>query len=207
MGHPPEVRRLALNMVGEGISYRATARTLGITHQTVANWHHADQQQLPEQINDQTPTAVIEVDELFTYAAKKKEPCYVVAGVSRDTRLIGGCEVVEHRDKTTMQMFAASLPAAEIYYSDGLLVYQGLVWPGSGRHEVSDGKRNTYTIEGMNAQFRQYVSFLRRKTRGFSKCIERLREAVTWFVYHWNRRQRMYLANRKLRGKLGLRAC
>ncbi len=72
MGHPPEVRRLALNMVGEGLGYRARARTLGITHQTVANWHKADQQRLPEQLNDQTPTEVIEVDELHSYAAKKK---------------------------------------------------------------------------------------------------------------------------------------
>jgi len=106
-----------------------------------------------------------------------------------------------------MQLFADTLPEAEVYYSDGLRVYGTLQWPGGGRHEVSDGKRNTYTIEGMNAQFRQYVSFLRRKTRGYSKCIERLREAVTWFVYHWNRRQRLYLKNRALRGKLGLRAC
>ncbi len=106
-----------------------------------------------------------------------------------------------------MQLFVAGLPTAQVYYSDGLPIYRSLVWPGSGRHEVSDGKRNTYTVEGMNAQFRQYVSFLRRKTQGYSKCIERLREAVAWFVYYWNRRQRLYLQNRALRGRLGLRAC
>jgi len=72
---------------------------------------------------------------------------------------------------------------------------------------VSVGKRNTYTIEGLNTQFRQYISFLRRRSRGFSKSIERLREAVAWFVYHWNRRQRLYLSNRKLKGKLSIRAC
>lgn len=72
MGHPPELRRLALNLIAEGVGYRAIGRSLGITHQTVANWHKIDQQRLPEQITDQTPTEVVEVDELYSYATKKK---------------------------------------------------------------------------------------------------------------------------------------
>ncbi len=34
---------MALNLIAEGVSYRAIGRSRGITHQTVANWHKADQ--------------------------------------------------------------------------------------------------------------------------------------------------------------------
>jgi len=127
--------------------------------------------------------------------------------VSRATRLIVGCEVVEHRDHAAMQQFVAGLPQAERYYTDGFSTYPGLDWPEGGQHLVSIGKANTFTVEGMNAQFRQYLGPLRRRTRGFAKKIENLRELVSWFVYHWNARQRLYLSNRKLKGKLSLRTC
>ena len=76
-----------------------------------------------------------------------------------------------------------------------------------GAHEVSEGKHNTYTVEGMNAQFRRYLGPLRRKTRGFAKNVESLRELVQWFVYHWNRRQRLYLQHPHLKERLTLQAC
>jgi len=115
--------------------------------------------------------------------------------------------VVDSRDKATLQPFVAGLPAANIYYSDGLATYPQLSWPGSGLHEVSVGKRNTYTVEGMNAQLRQYLGPLRRRTRGYAKNVESLRELMSWFVYHWNARQRLYLKHPQLKGRLSLRAC
>ncbi len=72
IGHTAEMKRTALAMVAEGLGYRATARVLGITHQSVANWHHADQARVPSEVNDTTPTAVEEVDELFSFTVKKK---------------------------------------------------------------------------------------------------------------------------------------
>lgn len=75
--------------------------------------------------------------------------------MSRATRLIVGWAVVDHRDKASLQPMVTALPTASVYYRDGMPTYAQLRWPEGGRHEVSVGKRNTYTVEGMNAQLRQ----------------------------------------------------
>ena len=72
IGHPPETVRLVLSSLSEGVGQRAAARIVGVSHTTVANWRKQDQQQVPAQVNDLDPSEVIEVDELYTFAAKKK---------------------------------------------------------------------------------------------------------------------------------------
>ena len=73
MGHSPELRRQALKLYMEGMSLRGIGRQLGITHQSVANWLTAYHDQvLPEQVEDDTPTEVVEVDELHTFVGKKR---------------------------------------------------------------------------------------------------------------------------------------
>jgi len=47
----------------------------------------------------------------------------------------------------------ASVPEAEIYYTDGFLGYLDLVYPGNHIRSISD-KTNTYTAEGVNADLR-----------------------------------------------------
>ncbi len=55
----------------EGVSLRAIGRQLGVHHQSVANWVDAAEAKLPEQVTDDTPTEVVEIDELFTHVGKK----------------------------------------------------------------------------------------------------------------------------------------
>jgi hypothetical protein len=69
---------------------------------------------------------------------------------------------------------------------------------------LSYGKEQTYTIEGVNADLRTYLGRLKRRSRCFSRCIEALRRAMRLFVWHYNRRQRVYLANPILKGCLPL---
>jgi transposase-like protein len=71
-GHDPTLREQALKLCLEGMSFRGIGRQLGVHHQSVANWlnaHH--EEQLPEKVEDQTPTETVEVDELFTFVGKK----------------------------------------------------------------------------------------------------------------------------------------
>lgn len=56
----------------QGISLRATGRTLGVVHQSVANWVAAAAAGLPTRVGDATPTETVEVDELFTFVERKK---------------------------------------------------------------------------------------------------------------------------------------
>ncbi len=46
-GYPQEIRQKALQLVLEGMSYRAVARYLGVSPQSVANWVHEAARSLP----------------------------------------------------------------------------------------------------------------------------------------------------------------
>ncbi len=72
-GYPPEMRAQAVRMYVDGGNFRRIARTLGVVHQTVANWVTAHADALPEpppQPARSVETA--ELDELFTFIARKK---------------------------------------------------------------------------------------------------------------------------------------
>ena len=58
-----------------------------------------------------------------------------------------------------------------------------------GKHQVSDGKTDTYSVEADNAELRHYLARLARRSRCFSRCIQALSLAVKLFVYCYNSRQ------------------
>jgi hypothetical protein len=103
-----------------------------------------------------------------------------------------------------LQAVVDSLPPALRYSSDGHAVYQELVWPEQSTHVVSHGKEETHIVESLNANLRTYLGRLARRSRCFSRSLEALRQALRLFVYHYNRRQQLYLAHPKLRDHLPL---
>jgi len=70
-GYAKETRMLALRMYVEGNSQRAIARILKISPQSVSNWIHAYEAQLPSVPTPQKPK-VAELDELYTFVKQKK---------------------------------------------------------------------------------------------------------------------------------------
>lgn len=66
-----ETRRQAVRMIADGVNFRRTGRLVGVNHQTVINWFHAEVARLP---NTPQPTKadVIEMDEVFTFVGRKK---------------------------------------------------------------------------------------------------------------------------------------
>ena len=67
-------------------------------------------------------------------------------------------------------------------------VYDSL-WYHLGRHEISEGKTDTYSVEGDNAELRHYLARLARSSRCFSRCPYARECALRLFVYCYNRRQ------------------
>ena len=124
--------------------------------------------------------------------------------VARDTRLIVGCCVTPERSWRAMQGFVDRLPQAQRYCSDGLAVYQELLWPPTGAHVLSVRKEQTYTIESLNADLRTYLGRLKRRSRCFSRSWEALAKAIRLFTWHYNRRRRLILARPKYRNGLPL---
>lgn len=91
-----------------------------------------------------------------------------------------------------MQAVVDQVPPTQQFYSDGLKVYQTLIYTIrrlDALHTVAKGKSQTYTVEAVNADLRHYIARLNRKSRCFSRSLAALRQAVWLFVYCYNRRR------------------
>jgi insertion element IS1 protein InsB len=109
-----------------------------------------------------------------------------VTKVDRTTRCLVGWAVTLERSATVMQGVTDSGPDAAITYSDAYEGYVGLTY--AGQHVVSEGKKDTYSVEGVNADLRHYLARLARRSRCFSRSLEALRTALKLFAYYFNQR-------------------
>jgi transposase-like protein len=72
-GYDAATRQAALRLYADGMNLRRIARTLGVTHPTVAHWVNAHAAQLPDTPPQPAHSeAVHELDELFTFIGSKK---------------------------------------------------------------------------------------------------------------------------------------
>jgi len=64
-------------------------------------------------------------------------------------------------------------------------------WLGyhGGRYAVSQGKTDTYSVEGNNPELRHYLARLARRSRCFSRCPEAWKAALKIFLYCFNCRE------------------
>ena len=99
-----------------------------------------------------------------------------------------GWVVVWERTQEAIQLMVDDAPKAKWYFSDGFQAY-GCLWYYYGRYEVSEGKNDTYSVEGDNSELRHYLARLARKSRCFSRCPVALQCALKLFVFAFNRRQ------------------
>ena len=97
-------------------------------------------------------------------------------------------------------------PKAKVYYTDDCPTYRYLMYPGRNKHQVAEGKSQTYTVEGSNADLRHYLARLARRCRCFTRCPEALRCAVRLFQCAHNQRQ-LWKHEKKLKRVPGLCDC
>ena len=72
-GYDAPTRQRALRLYADGMNLRRIGRTLGVVHQTVANWVAAHADALPAQPpQPASPVAVADRDELYTFVGDKK---------------------------------------------------------------------------------------------------------------------------------------
>ena len=89
------------------------------------------------------------------------------------------------RSQEQLQAIVDHAPQAAWYYSDPFDVYASL-WNHWGRYAVSEGKTDTYSAEGNNAELRHYLA---RSSRCYSRCPYTLSCAVRFFIFYFNQRQ------------------
>jgi len=63
-----------------------------------------------------------------------------------------------------IQELADDAPKAKHHYSDAFDAYDRL-WYHFGSYQVSEGKTDTYSVEGDNAELRHYLARLARSSR------------------------------------------
>lgn len=77
-------------------------------------------------------------------------------------------------------------PEAERYCTDGYFGYLDVVFPGKHIYNIHS-KKDTFTVEGVNADLRHYIPCLKRRSRCFPRKLENLQAVVTVFARAYNR--------------------
>ena len=135
--------------------------------------------------------SLVEMDELYWFINKKsdietKENVYVITMVSRSPRMIVDFYVSETKTSEKIQEMVDRSPYAEKYCTDGYHGYMDTIFPGEHVRNVSN-KKDTYTVEGINADLRHYIPLLRRRSRCFARSIETLTAVIDVFTEAYNR--------------------
>jgi len=109
--------------------------------------------------------------------------------VDRDTHCLLSWDVVPTRSTEAMQACLEQAPQAKQYYSDAFPLYDNLYY--GAPYEMRTDKKETYSVEAVNADLRHYLKRLARKSRCFSRRLEALARNLRLFTHCYNQRQLM----------------
>ena len=122
----------------------------------------------------------------------EKNKIYILTVVDRATHCLLSWDVVSERSTLNLQACLERAPQAKQYYSDAFPGYDNLYY--GAPYEMRTDKKETYSVEVVNADLRHYLKRLARKSRFFSQRLEALRKNLQLFAYCYNQRQLMKLA-------------
>ena len=143
---------------------------------------------------------------------------YLMSMVSHKPCIIAGHQVSEDKSANRIQDIVDSAPYADYYCTDGYFGYLSVIYPGKHIYNCHD-KSDTFTVESVNADFRDYIPLLRRRSRCFARSIETLSVSLSMILYierkEFSRREkaqrphrtiiRSSLVRSELRAKIGER--
>ena len=135
--------------------------------------------------------SLVEMDELYWFINRKadtetKENVYIITMVGRTPRIIVNFSVSETKSSEKIQELVDKSPEAEKYCTDGYVGYMDTIFPGEHIRNVRD-KKDTYTVESVNADLRHYIPILRRRSRCFARSIKTLTAVMGVFMEAFNR--------------------
>ena len=104
--------------------------------------------------------------------------------VSRDKRQIVGYDIAFDKSKERIQRLVDNSPKALQYYSDAYPAYSEICYEGS--HISLKNKTQTYTVEGVNSDFRHYIPALHRRSKCFFRSIETIKAVFKIFIFAFN---------------------
>jgi IS1 family transposase len=133
----------------------------------------------------------LELDELYWFIERKprtetRENVYLMTMVSREPRQIVGFDVAYDKSPERIQDIVDAAPEAKHYCTDGYFGYVDIVYPGRHIRNIRD-KKDTFTVEGINADLRHYIPILARRSRCFARKLETLRAVLEVFIDAYNK--------------------
>jgi insertion element IS1 protein InsB len=186
-----EKRDLIRRLLLERLSLRAIVRVVGVSRswlQRFVNTLYAQTPWEPGDLKKKDGQVRLEVDELWSFIGRKREPWWVWTALDSRTRQVVGMAVGE-RDEFTARCLWESLPPAyrqrTIVATDLLPVYQAVVpeqWHTTGGKE----RGLTAHIERFFGTLRQRCARVVRKTLSFSRKMENHVGALWYFIRHYN---------------------
>ena len=125
---------------------------------------------------------------VYLFEAEKNK-IYVLTVVDRATHCLLSWDAVSERSTVNLQACLERAPQARQYYSDAFPAYDNLYY--GAPYEMRSDKKETYSVEAVNADLRHYLKRLARKSRCFSRHLEALLKNLQLFAYCYNQRQLM----------------
>ncbi|MDO9176991.1 MAG: IS1 family transposase [Agitococcus sp.] len=127
------------------------------------------------------------LDEIYTYVQKKAQKCYIFTayGITDLGHVVRFGRVFDRVSTRSLERFLTLLPPAEFYFSDGAPMYGTIL----GTKVLQEKGVMTNLVESFNAQIRQYLSALRRRTKACAKTKEGMERqlALALIRYDWLR--------------------
>ena len=78
------------------------------------------------------------------------------------------------------------MPEAKCYCTDGYSGYLDVIFPGKHVFNIHN-KKDTITVESVNADLRHYIPCLKRRNRCFPRKLKNLQAVLSVFVRAYNR--------------------
>ncbi|MFJ1425009.1 IS1 family transposase [Capnocytophaga canimorsus] len=162
----PSQRRLGLMMYLEGLSFHSIGRILGVSHVAVMNWVKKYGSQL-EEIKNEKPISVVEIDELHSYLQSKKY-CWIWIAVDREGKRYLDFVVGNRGTETGLKLWERiNQEETKAYCTDYWKSYKEFI--PAEKHVQT--KAETYTVESYNSRIRHYLARFRRKTKCYTKQL------------------------------------
>ena len=105
--------------------------------------------------------------------------------VAREGRKLAGYDIAKDKSTERIQQLVDESPKADFYHSDGYVSYQEVSYYGQFQHHYD--KSETYSVEGVNADLRHYIPFLKRRSRCFLRSLDTAEAVLRIFSYAYNR--------------------
>jgi len=190
--HPPRIREQVLKAYRERMSLRGIERVFEVCRQTVIKWLQAYVDVLPHLLETLLPAQqddVLEVDELWSFVAKKSQKRWLWTAICRRTGQLVAFVIGDRSEATCRRLWQAIPPAYQPCqsFSDFWKAYAN-VFPQVTHQCVGKETGQTAHQERWYNTLRQWLGRYTRKTLSFSK-LDFNHELVTrWFIIEHNLR-------------------